>query len=238
VESATQTASLAHDAIVDLLDSVDWFASLTNKELDDLAANSETVRWEADEIIFDEGERGDRCYVVHSGQVRVVRRFPDGRRITLARLGPKSVFGELALFNGERRSATLQAIEPSVGVSIEGRAVMTILRSDPEAALSVAASLADRLRATNERLFEASVSSVSGRVIATLLSAVEARQQQGAGDRDVEVAGSVVDIARLAGADRESATRVMHWLENEGIIAIKRGRTLVRDVAALTKQLR
>jgi CRP-like cAMP-binding protein len=79
---------------------------------------------------------------------------------------------------------------------------------------------------------------VSGRVIATLLSQVEARQEQGAGDHDVEVVGSVVDIARLAGADRESATRVMLWLENEGIIAIKRGKTLVRDVVALTKQLR
>jgi CRP-like cAMP-binding protein len=123
-------------------------------------------------------------------------------------------------------------------VELEARTVMTILRSDAEAALSVAISLADRLRATNDRLFESSVSSVSGRVIATLLSAVEARQQQGAGDHDVEISGSVLDIARLAGADRESATRVMHWLENEGIIAIKRGRTLVRDVIALTKQLR
>jgi CRP/FNR family cyclic AMP-dependent transcriptional regulator len=238
VESATQAGSLERDAVMELLDGVDWFASLTNKELDDLAANAQTLRWEKDEIIFEEGERGDRCFVLYSGQVKVVRRFPDGRRITLARLGPKGIFGELALFNGERRSATVQACEPSVGVALEGRAVMAILRSDPEAALSVAVSLADRLRATNERLFESSVASVSGRVIATLLSAVEARQQQGAGERDVEITGSVVDIARLAGADRESATRVMHWLENEGIIAIKRGRTLVRDVAALTKQLR
>jgi CRP-like cAMP-binding protein len=158
--------------------------------------------------------------------------------VTLARIGPGGIFGELALFNGEQRSATVQATEPSVGVALDTDTVMAILRTDAEAALSVAISLADRLRATNERLFESSVSSVSGRVVATLLSQVEARQQQGAGDKDVEVVGSVVDIARLAGADRESATRVMHWLENEGIITIKRGKTVVRDVPALSKQLR
>jgi CRP-like cAMP-binding protein len=229
---------LEHDAVVRLLDSVDWFSSLTNEELEDLARKAETVRWEDGEVVFEEGERGDRCYVLHRGEMKVLRRLPDGRRVTLARLGPRSIFGELALFGGERRSATVQACQVSVGVGLDARTVMAILRSDAEAALSVAVSLADRLRATNERLFESSVSSVAGRVIATLLSAVEARQQQGAGDQNVEVTGSVVDFARLAGADRESATRVMHWLENEGIIAIKRGKTLVRDVAALTKQLR
>ncbi len=239
MESASPAAwKLEHDTVVALLDSVDWFQSLTGEELEDLARQAETVHWELGEIVFEEGDQGDRCYVLHSGAVRVLRRFPDGRRITLARLGPENIFGELALFNGERRSATVQAAEPSVGIALECEPVMAILRSDPEAALSVAVSLADRLRATNQRLFESSVASVSGRVVATLLAQVEARQQQGAGDRDVEVVGSVVDIARLAGADRESTTRVMHWLENEGIIQIKRGKTLVRDVDALTKQLR
>jgi CRP/FNR family transcriptional regulator len=132
----------------------------------------------------------------------------------------------------------VQATEPAVAISLAADKVMTILRSDAEAALSVAISLADRLRATNERLFESSVSSVSGRVVATLLSQVEARQQQGAGDREVEVVGSAVDIARLAGAGRESAQRVLTWLENEGIITMKRGKVLVHDVVALSKQLR
>jgi CRP/FNR family cyclic AMP-dependent transcriptional regulator len=238
VTQATQPQTLEHQAVVELLDSVDWFASLTNEELEDLARKAQTVSWDKDEIVFEEGERGDRCYIVHSGEVKVLRSFPDGRLITLARMGPRSIFGELALFNGERRSATVMASEPSVGVALEGRTVMAILRNDPEAALSVAVSLADRLRATNERLFEASLASVSGRVVATLLSAVEARQRQGAGERDVEIVGSIVDIARLAGVDREGATRVMLWLENEGIIGIRRGKTLVRDVLALTKQLR
>jgi CRP/FNR family transcriptional regulator, cyclic AMP receptor protein len=235
----TETWTLQHDTVVALLDSVDWFSSLAKDEIEELAKSAKTVHWDLGDIVFEEGDRGDCCYIIHTGSVKVLRRFPDGRRLTLARLSAGNIFGELALFNGERRSATIQAAEPSVAIALGQDRVMAILRSDPEAALSVVTSLADRLRATNQRLFESSVSSSSGRIIATLLGQVEARQQSGAatGDKDVEVVGSIIDIARLAGAQRESASRVMYWLENEGLISIKRGRVIIHDVAALTTQL-
>jgi CRP-like cAMP-binding protein len=228
---------LQTDTIVALLAGHEWFASLTDAELQGLAEQAETVYWEPGDVVFEEGERGDACYVLHSGAVKVLRRFPDGRRITLARLGPGSVVGELALFDGERRSATVEAVEPALAVALAGEAVMGILKTDPEAAISVAISLADRLRAANERMFEHSLATVNGRVAATLLGQVEARQAQGAGDRNIELVGSAVDIARLAGAPREQATRVMHWMENEGVITMKRGKTVVHDPAALSRYL-
>ena len=228
---------LQNDTVVALLAGHEWFASLTEEELAGLAEQAETVNWDAGTIVFEEGEHGDDCYVLHSGSVKVLRRFPDGRRITLARLGPGSVVGELALFDGERRSATVEAVEPTLAVVLAGRDVMSILRTDPEAAISVAVGLADRLRAANERIFEHALATVAGRVAATLLGQVEARQAQGAGDRDVEVIGSPIDVARLAGTPRESATRVMHWLENEGVISMKRGKTIVHDPAALSRYL-
>jgi CRP/FNR family transcriptional regulator len=229
--------ALQQETILSLLQGVDWFSSLTGEELDKLAAGAVTVQLDAGDTVFEEGDRGDRCFVIQSGAVKVLRRFPDGRRMTLARLGPGNVFGELALMGGERRSATVQAAEPSVIVGLGADDVMSLLRTDPEAALGVALTLADRLRAANERLFDYALATVSGRVAATLLAQVEARQAQGAGDRDVEVVGSATDLARLAGAARDSATRVLHWLENEGVISMKRGKTIVHDPGALSKYL-
>jgi CRP/FNR family transcriptional regulator, cyclic AMP receptor protein len=228
---------LQHETVVSLLAGLDWFSSLTQEELDGLARGARTLEWEPDQIVFEEGERGDECFVLQSGAVKVLRRFPDGRRITLARLSAGSVVGELALFNGERRSASVQATEPTIAVALAGSDVMGILRTDPEAALSVAITLADRLRAANERLFEHALATVAGRVAATLLAQVEARLAQGAKSLNVEVVGNSTDIARLAGASREAATRVMHWLENEGVITMKRGKTIVHDPDALSKHL-
>jgi CRP/FNR family transcriptional regulator len=230
---------LGKETIVGLLEVVEWFASLNAEELDALAKTATTVHWEPGEVIFEEGDQGDSCYVVYSGSVKVLRRFADGRRVTLAKLQGGSVFGELALFSGGRRSATVQATEPTTAISLSEAHVMSIFRSDPEAALSLAAHLAELLRTTNERLLEHSLASTSGRVVATLLSQVEAKQSRGkAGDTDIELVGRPTDIARLAGAARESVERVMHWLENEGVISLKRGKTIIHDPAALQKLLR
>ncbi len=229
---------LPQETILELLGTLDWFSSLTDDELDALATSADTVGWDTGDTIFEEGDLGSRCYVIHSGAVKIVRRFPDGRRITLARVGPGNVFGELALFNGERRSASVVALEPTSAVALSAEDVMGVLRTDADASLAVAIGLADRLRATNERLFEYALATVSGRVVATLLAQVEARQAQGAGERDVEVVGSATDIARLAGSSRESVVRVMHWLENEGVISMKRGKTVVHNPSALSSYLR
>jgi len=229
--------ALQRETIVSLLEALDWFESLSREDLDALADEAVTVRLEDGEVVFEEGSPGDRCFVIYSGAVKVSRGLDDGRRVTLARLGPGEMFGELALFEGDRRSATVQAAEETVLVGLGGAQVSAILRRDAEAAFGMALTLADRLRASNERLLEHALSTVQGRIAATLLAQVEARQRRGARDRDVEVVGSSADVARLAGAPRDSATRVLHWLENEGVITLKRGRTVVHDPAALGRYL-
>jgi CRP/FNR family transcriptional regulator len=229
--------ALQRETIVSLLEALDWFESLSREDLDALADEAVTVRLEPGEVIFEEGSPGDRCFVVYGGSVKVLRSLHDGGRVTLARLGPGQIFGELALFEGDRRSATVQAAEETVVVGLGAEQVSAILRRDAEAAFGMALMLARRLRASNERLLDHALSTVQGRIAATLLAQVEARQAQGARDRDVEVVGSTADVARLAGAPRNSVSRVLHWLENEGVISMKRGRTIVHDPAALGRYL-
>lgn len=230
-------SSLQQETVVSLIAAHEWFSSIANEDLDRLAATADTVEWEPGTVVFEEGDVGEHCYLLHSGSVKVLHLFPDGRRATLARLGPGHIVGELALFNSGRRSATVEAVESTLAVRLGGTEVMAVLRRDADAALSVVTGLAARLRESNERVLEHALSTVTGRVVATLLGQVEARQAQGAGERDVEVLGSAVDVARLAGAPRESATRTLHWLENEGVITLKRGKTIVHDPAALGRYL-
>src|SRR5204862_4804834 len=86
------------------------FSGLSERDLCQLAEVTVPRAYLAGEAIFREGDSGDTCYVVRSGRVRVTRRHSDGRVLTLAELGPGQMFGELAMFDGETRSASVETI--------------------------------------------------------------------------------------------------------------------------------
>ena len=229
--------TLSHDTVVDLLGGLDLFASLSDVEIEQLAGKVREVAWEPGEIVFREGDAGDDCYVINSGRVKIMRRLADGQPIALAQLGQGAIVGELALFTSDPRSATMQTVEPTTAVAISRDALMGILRGNAEAAISMAVHVAGLLRRAEDRAFTSVTSTVNGRILATLLAQVEARQAAHPGDREIELVGSPTDLAKLAGAPKDAATRLLHWLENEGAISLKRGRIVVRSPAALRGHL-
>jgi len=128
-------------------------------------------------------------------------------------------------------------LEPTTAVAISREDLLALLENNAQAAISMAIHVAGLLARADERLFATSTSTVNGRILATLLAQVEARQARHPGEENVELVGSPTDLARLAGTPRDAATRLLHWLENEGIITLKRGRIIVRSPAALREQL-
>jgi CRP-like cAMP-binding protein len=131
----------------------------------------------------------------------------------------------------------MQALEETEAVAISQEDLMAILLGNAQAAVSMAVHVAGLLQKAEDRLFATSTSTVNGRILAALLAQVEARQARHPGDGDVELVGSPTDLARLAGAPKDAATRLLHWLENEGVISLKRGRIIVRSPAALRGHL-
>ncbi len=75
---------------------------------------------DAGEVVFREGDEGDTCYIVRSGLARAIREHPDGRSITLSHFAAGDIFGELAMFDEEPRSATVDVIEEAEVVAIPG----------------------------------------------------------------------------------------------------------------------
>src|SRR5215208_2505863 len=104
--------ALPHDAAFALLRELDLFEALADDEIDGLTQKVDTIGWDAGTVVFEEGDRGDLCYVIHSGRVKVTRRLVDGQPIVLAELGRGGLVGELALFASDRRAATLQVVTP------------------------------------------------------------------------------------------------------------------------------
>jgi CRP/FNR family transcriptional regulator len=185
--------------------------------------------------IFREGDQSNTCYVVKSGRVRAVREHADGRSLTLAHFGPGDIFGELAMFDDERRSATIETLEDTEVLAILGGDMQGLLHAHPDIAVKLLAALGRRLRETNERLARQSFATVQSRVAAVLGQLVQSARDDGAGERDVLITQTQAELAQLAGSSRESASRFLAVLERAGIITQGRGKLVVHDPAALAR---
>jgi len=227
----------AREESVDLLRQVPVFEALMPQDLQRVADVAVPRSFAPGHVIFREGDASDTCYVVRSGHARAVRGSADGRQITLAHFGPGDIFGELAMFDDERRSATVETLDAVAAIAILGPDMRRLLREHPDLAAKLVIGLGRRLREANERLARQSFQTVQSRVAIVLGHLVAQAQAEGAGDDDVLVRVTQSDIAQLAGSSRESASRFLAVLERAGILEQGRGRVVVHDPAALAKYI-
>jgi CRP-like cAMP-binding protein len=220
---------------LELLGRVPLFSTLAPDELARVAEVAVPRRFEAAQAVFHEGDASDTCYVIRSGHARAVRAHPDGRSITLAQFGPGDFFGELAMLDEERRSATIETLEEMEAIAILGADMRRLLREHPDIAVKLISALGRRLRETNERLTRQSFQTVQSRVATALGQLVAAAQAEGATEMDVLINSTQAELAQLAGSSRESASRFLAVLERAGIITQGRGRLIVHDPAALER---
>jgi CRP/FNR family transcriptional regulator len=227
--------STGTDDTVELLARVPAFEALLPEDLQKVAEVAVPRSFEAGQVVFREGDESDTCYVVRTGHARAIRAHPDGRSITLANFGPGDIFGELAMFDDERRSATIEAIDDVTAIAVLGADMRRLMREHADIAVKLVIGLGRRLRETNERLARQSFQTVQSRVANVLIELIDAARTEGAGEGDVLIVATQADLAQLAGSSRESASRFLATLERAGIIDQGRGRLIVREPAALER---
>ncbi|MCW3010202.1 MAG: Crp/Fnr family transcriptional regulator [Solirubrobacterales bacterium] len=224
-------------ATIELLSRVPVFATLAEPDLEAVAEVTVTRRFAPQHVIFREGDTSDTCYVVAEGHARAVREHVDGRQIALAHFGPGDIFGELAIFDDEARSATVETLDAVQVVAILGTDFRRLLKEHPDIAVKLVVSLGRRLREANERLARQSFQTVQSRVAGVLGQLVDAAQEEQATEGDVLVKVTQADIAQLAGSSRESASRFLAVLERAGVVTQGRGRITVHDRPALQRYI-
>jgi CRP/FNR family transcriptional regulator, cyclic AMP receptor protein len=187
------------------------FATLARNDLERIAEVAVPRRFAPGEVVFREGDSSDTCYVVRNGRCRAVREHADGRTITLAMFGPGDIFGELAMFEEERRSATVEAVEELHVVGVLGGDMRRLMREHPQISMRLVVALGRRLRETNERLARQSFQTVQSRVATVLLQLVqqsegEARRREvaavsaeGGPERALESAAAALGEAAAGG---------------------------------------
>lgn len=131
------------------------FSGLSLQELEDVVRIVRPVTLGAGEVLFSEGSPGDAAFVVQTGRIEVYRSV-GGQEVTIHRFGPSEVLGELALLDGEPRSASARALEAATLLGIDKAEFDQLRQALRPAAYviirSLAVTLAGRIRETNAQV--------------------------------------------------------------------------------------
>src|SRR5437762_8447958 len=137
---------------IDTLRQVPLFGSLDDSAAKQLCELLETLDCEAHKVLFRAGDAGDAMYLIESGKVRICVRATDGHEVTLTELQYGDFFGEMALLDGQRRSADAIVAQDARLAVLSREHLLSFMRSNPNVALEMLTALANRLRRTDELL--------------------------------------------------------------------------------------
>ena len=216
------------------LASVPIFSSMTPESLGTLAGIVQYRRFPRGAFIVGQNEPGASMYLLISGRVKISLVSQDGRELVLNYLEAPTHFGEMALVDSKTRSADVVAVSDVEVFGIDARDLSAAIQVQPRLALSLIATLTERLRHTNSRLEDMAFHDATHRVMRVVLNIATA----GFETRRAPVIQGMThyDIATLAGTSRETASRVISALARDGIVTT-RGRKIVVDLVRLSEEL-
>jgi CRP-like cAMP-binding protein len=222
---------------LELLRQVPIFSRLAAANLGLLGASLDTRSYARGEMIFHQGSEGDLLHLIVRGQVRIFTNSQLGQELAMKVCRAGDFFGELALLDGQPRSASAQAMLPTSTLTLHRDAFQQAIRSAPEIAVSVLEELSARLRRTNIYAEYLASHSAPQRVVRTLLDLADQHGVGHQGATRIDLHLTQDDLASLAGTTRETVNRVLGGLREQGLIQVERARVSVLNLPQLERSL-
>jgi CRP/FNR family transcriptional regulator len=225
-----------NEIVEKILRKTPLFASLTDKEMEALAARVSNRRFERGALLFSEGDPCTGLFLVASGKIRIFKLSPAGREQVLAVEGPGSSFAELPVFDGGNYPASASALEDAEILFISRKDFQNFCREHPEVALKVLAVVGSRLRRLVGIIEDLSFTTVRQRLIALILRLTQASGTASKEGVRVELTKTHQDLAAELGTVRELVSRNLSRLQAEGFLEVDGRRIIVKDLAALRRE--
>jgi CRP/FNR family transcriptional regulator, cyclic AMP receptor protein len=220
---------------IELLRGVTIFARLAPDHLQLLGASLSTRSFARGTTIFHQGSDGDLLYLIVRGQVRIFTNSQLGQELSVKLFRDGDFFGELALLDGQPRSASAQAMRPTTTLTLHRDAFREAIRSSPEIAVAVLEELSARLRGSNTYAEHLASHSAPQRVVRTLLDLADQHGVSERGATRIDLHLTQDDLASLAGTSRETVNRVLGGLRDQGLIQVERARVSVLNLPQLER---
>jgi CRP/FNR family transcriptional regulator, cyclic AMP receptor protein len=195
-------------------------------------------RFARGEVVFHRDDPADSLHLIAAGHFVARVMTPLGDTVTVALLGPGDNFGEMALLETPeaRRAATIEALEASETFAVYSTDFAELRKQNPSIDRILIAFLVGQVRMLDERLLEALYLPAERRVLRRLVDL--ALLYGGTAETGAELPLTQEELATFAGASRATVNRVLRDEEKRGTVELRRGKTIVLDLGALTKRAR
>jgi CRP-like cAMP-binding protein len=212
------------------------FSALDDNAAHELRESMVSLKLNKGQVLFKEGQEGDRLYVVVTGKIKLGTTSNDGRDNLLSILGPGEMFGELSLFDPEPRASTATAVTDARLVSLAHGAVIGLVTTNPQTSLELLRRLAQRLRKSNEVLADLVFADVPGRVAKAIMELGERFGIQKDDGLHVNHDLTQEELAQLVGASRETVNKALADFAARGWVKLEPRAVLVTDIDRLSKR--
>ena len=213
----------------EFLSFVPIFSELPNDTLEKIEKVGTRKFFKKNDVILMEDEVGTALFVIVTGKVKVSRTSNDGREVILTILSESDFFGEMAILDGQTRSATVVAIEDSELFIIQRTDFLNLLREYPEASIALLQELTKRLRSTDVKIKALSLKDAEGKVATVILQIADDVGKIKQGKVEIEKLPLQQDLANMAGTSRETISRTLHTFAKKGLIELDGNKLRIID---------
>jgi CRP-like cAMP-binding protein len=214
---------------INVLRNIPLFSELSDKDLEKIVRAGNKKNYHKENLILIEEEIGSSMFVILDGRVKVSRISDDGREVILSIMSEGDFFGEMSLLDGHTRSANVTAIDDSVLLVIRREEFLQMLHDYPQIAINLLKELAQRIRKGDEHIKSLSLQDAKGRVANTLLRISEDYGVFRKGQVEINELPLQQDLANMAGTSRETISRVIKTLIEQGYLKKERGKIIIID---------
>lgn len=214
----------------DALARVELLSGLDPEVIAELAQRVQRRSWRRGELVVTQGGEGDSLIVLVDGSATVYHEMPDGSKAALAHLQAPTTLGEVTLFDGAPRTASIEAVEPCEGLELRREDLLALLRDEPAFLDALLRALGALVRRLSEQAADQLLLDLPGRVAKTLVALCSGSSGP------LLVSLSQARIAELAGGSRQSLNQVLRRFAERGLVRVESGGILVQDLPALRRR--
>ncbi len=214
---------------ISFLLSIPLFQGLPEEDLRFLAEESVARTFQANDVLFYQGDPGQMCQIIMRGRVKVYVIGEDGRELSVCILGPGEIVGEMALFEDLPRSASVETFEETETLELSREVLIRGLHRSPRLALGLLRAMSSRLRSTTEEAEGLATLTVSERLMQRLRRLAAWAGRPTSGGVRIALPLTQQELAALVGTSRESVNRALGGLRRQGKVRLENGWIILVD---------